>query len=255
MKTNYHTHTPFCKHATNSIEETINIAIKNQYNILGFSDHGPLYDDIEKSVIRMSKNELPSYVNELEKSQQFYKDKIIIKKGLEYEYVPNQLNYMKEIKEKYSFDYFLFGNHFYLNEQTGKKFGNCQTEKDLSLYLDSTLKAIDSGIYDIFAHPDFCFLRYPKIDKVAIKIAEGLIDACVKNNIPLEYNINGFYNSDFNKYIGYPNNFFWEIASSYKAKVIIGLDVHSYEAMNREADYYKACDFLKGLNVEQIFTI
>ena len=41
MKTNYHTHTTRCHHATGSDEEFVLSAIKGGYQELGFSDHTP----------------------------------------------------------------------------------------------------------------------------------------------------------------------------------------------------------------------
>ena len=42
MKTNYHTHTTRCHHATGSDEEFVLSAIKGGYQELGFSDHTPV---------------------------------------------------------------------------------------------------------------------------------------------------------------------------------------------------------------------
>ena len=41
MKTNYHTHTTRCMHATGDDEDYVLSAIKGGYRILGFSDHTP----------------------------------------------------------------------------------------------------------------------------------------------------------------------------------------------------------------------
>ena len=41
MRTNYHTHTTRCHHATGSDEEFVLSAIKGGYQELGFSDHTP----------------------------------------------------------------------------------------------------------------------------------------------------------------------------------------------------------------------
>ena len=41
MRTNYHTHTTRCLHATGSDEEFVLSAIKGGYQELGFSDHTP----------------------------------------------------------------------------------------------------------------------------------------------------------------------------------------------------------------------
>ena len=41
MRTNYHTHTTRCQHATGSDEDFIVSALKGGYQELGFSDHTP----------------------------------------------------------------------------------------------------------------------------------------------------------------------------------------------------------------------
>ena len=40
-KTNYHTHTARCFHASGSDEAYVESALKNGYQVLGFSDHSP----------------------------------------------------------------------------------------------------------------------------------------------------------------------------------------------------------------------
>ena len=63
MKTNYHTHTTRCHHATGSDEEFVLSAIKGGYQEIGFSDHTPWkYHTNYISDIRMLPEELPGYV-------------------------------------------------------------------------------------------------------------------------------------------------------------------------------------------------
>ena len=42
MKTNYHSHTSRCFHATGEDEQYVLEAIKNNYDVIGFSDHMPV---------------------------------------------------------------------------------------------------------------------------------------------------------------------------------------------------------------------
>lgn len=44
-KINFHTHTKRCKHAKGEDKDYIDAAIKNNLDILGFSDHGPYPDN------------------------------------------------------------------------------------------------------------------------------------------------------------------------------------------------------------------
>lgn len=97
MKTNYHTHTTRCHHATGSDEEFVLSAIKGGYQELGFSDHTPWkYHTDYISDIRMLPEELPGYVESIRSLQEKYKNQISIKIGLECEYFPEYIHWLKE---------------------------------------------------------------------------------------------------------------------------------------------------------------
>ena len=97
MRTNYHTHTTRCLHATGSDEEFVLSAIKGGYQELGFSDHTPWkYHTDYVSDIRMTPEQLPGYVESLRWLQEKYKDQISIKIGLECEYFPEYIPWLKE---------------------------------------------------------------------------------------------------------------------------------------------------------------
>ena len=75
MKTNYHTHTTRCMHATGSDEEYVLSAIKGGYQILGFSDHTPWkYRTDYVADMRMLPEELPGYVESLRMLREKYHD-------------------------------------------------------------------------------------------------------------------------------------------------------------------------------------
>ena len=97
MKTNYHTHTTRCHHATGSDEEFVLSAIKGGYQELGFSDHTPWkYHTDYISDIRMLPEELAEYVERIRSLQEKYKNQISIKIGLECEYFPEYIHWLKE---------------------------------------------------------------------------------------------------------------------------------------------------------------
>lgn len=89
MKTNYHTHTTRCMHATGDDEDYVLSAIKGGYRILGFSDHTPWkYRTDYVADMRMLPEELPGYVESLKTLREKYHDRIDIRIGLECEYFP-----------------------------------------------------------------------------------------------------------------------------------------------------------------------
>ena len=111
-----------------------------------------------------------------------------------------------------------------------------------------------TGIYDCLAHPDlFCF-AYPVFDKDAEAISRDLCAAAEQMDLPVEYNLNGAIRSEGGNVpgLGYPCREFWEIASEYKLKAIVGLDCHRPKDIVRTDLYEKAYAFLSDLGIETI---
>ena len=153
MKTNYHTHTTRCHHATGSDEEFVLSAIKGGYQELGFSDHTPWkYHTDYISDIRMLPEELPGYVESIRSLQEKYKNQISIKIGLECEYFPEYIHWLKGIIKEYKLDYIIFGNHHFHTDEKFPYFGR-NTDS-----VASTMFVFPISIARIIPHvPHFCF--------------------------------------------------------------------------------------------------
>ena len=109
MKTNYHTHTTRCMHATGSDEDYVLSAIKGGYQELGFSDHTPWkYHTDYVADMRMLPEELPGYVESLRSLREKYRDQISIKIGLECEYFPAYIHPEAKIGENVEIAPFVF---------------------------------------------------------------------------------------------------------------------------------------------------
>ena len=132
MKTNYHTHTARCHHATGSDEEFVLSAIKGGYQELGFSDHSPWkYRTDYVSDIRMTPEEFPEYVCSIRELQAKYKDQIKISLGLECEYFPEYIHWLKELAKEYKLDFIIFGNHHFHSDEKFPYFGHNTTTVDM----------------------------------------------------------------------------------------------------------------------------
>ena len=132
MKTNYHTHTTRCMHATGDDEDYVLSAIKGGYRILGFSDHTPWkYRTDYVADMRMLPEELPGYVESLKTLREKYHDRIDIRIGLECEYFPQYIHWLKEQIKKYQLDYIIFGNHHYHTDEKFPYFGHHTDSRDM----------------------------------------------------------------------------------------------------------------------------
>lgn len=221
---NYHTHTKRCGHAIGSDEEYVVNAIKSGYPIIGFSDHAPFINP--QPGIRMPYELLPDYVESITNLKQKYKNQINILIGLECEYFPSQIDLLIEYRKK--FDYLLLGQH---NQEYLKKSNFSLTDKeDLLIYAETIEKACDSNLFDILVHPDIFMFSYPKWDETCDIVSNRIIDAAIKNDIPLEVNCGGVKYGQLIYEDGirypYPHINFFKLAKEKGAKIVLGLDVH-----------------------------
>ena len=86
LKNNYHTHSKYCNHAIGEMEDYVLVAINNNFEELGFTDHMPVPDELlvdekYKSLIylgqpnkdRMEMNNIDNYLSEMGYFIQSYK--------------------------------------------------------------------------------------------------------------------------------------------------------------------------------------
>lgn len=252
MKTNYHTHTTRCHHATGSDEDYVLSALKGGYEELGFSDHSPWkYRTDYVSGIRMTPEEFPEYVQSIRELQDKYKNQIKIKLGLECEYFPEYMHWLKELIREYKVDYIIFGNHHFYSDERFPYFGHNTVNQDmLELYEESSIEGMESGLFAYLAHPDLFMRSYPEFDRHCKLISRHICRTAARLNIPLEYNI-GMMDSDqaFGE-LSYPHPDFWRIAANEGCTAIIGVDAHDTKALEYSGYYNRACEDLKQLKIK-----
>lgn len=239
MKTNYHTHTPRCGHAWGDEREYIEAAIGQKYSVLGFSDHCP-WPGLISPRMRMRENQLPGYISTVRNLAQEYKDKIEILCGLECEYFPKDMNWLKETKEQQGLDYLILGNHYDLDERTGMYFGLCKTRDEVRRYLDTTLRAMETGLYDFLAHPDLYLRSYTHFDETCKDVARQICRSAKQLNLPLEFNLLGLRSVTEGHFsgLGYPYLPFWEYAAEEGCLVMMNVDAHEIIHLS-ESTYYE----------------
>lgn len=257
MKANYHTHTYRCNHASGSDEDYVLSAIKGGYDELGFSDHSCWkYDSNFIPRIRMRYEQFDEYYASISALKEKYKDQISIKIGLECEYFPKYMDWLKQFIIEKKLDYIILGNHFDSSDETDKYYGTaCGDDHMLTRYVDDAIAGLETGLYSYLAHPDL-FMRGRNIwDEHAIKESYRLCRYCKDNDVILEYNLEGALVNDRYHTLDYPYPEFWKIAAEVGNDVIIGVDAHDNASL--ESDYYRnqALKFLNGLHMNIIDTI
>lgn len=246
MTANYHTHTYFCHHATGTPREYVLEAIENGLEVLGFSDHNPcpftngFYTDY-----RIDLCDTQKYIDEINALKIEFADKIKIYLGYEMEYYPkeheNTMNYLN----KFRFDYIILGQHFTKNGYDGVYSGAKCSEDGLKEYVDQLIEAINTGVFSYIAHPDI--INFVGDDTVYEREMTRLLKAAKKLDIPVEFNLLGFYESRL-----YPTDRFFRLVKKVGNDVIIGSDAHTKEACGNQSIYQDAILKLREFGITPI---
>ena len=196
MLTNYHTHTTRCGHAEGTEEEYILTALRCGFKVLGFSDHTPWAYATPGFVsrIRMLPSQLDDYVLTLRGLREKYADKLHIRIGLEAEYFPAYLGWLKEEMERLDIEYLILGCHYdTTDEQDAKarRFGGSTSTAHGRRYAEQVVEALETGLYRYLAHPDLFLNRVTAFDADAEKACRDICATAARLDIPLEYNMAG----------------------------------------------------------------
>lgn len=237
---NYHTHTYRSGHSEYCSDEEILKASKQKgITKLGFSEHIPnpsliLPDENH----RMLFSEVDDYISSINKMKNANPDMTVLS-GFEAEFDPMRESYLGEMREKV--DYMILGQHFVprgLMNVTGTNNPNYPIE-----YANMISKAIDSGIFDIVAHPDI-FMQFRDtmgseenknlFDENSVIASQIICEKARDMGIPLEINLNGAFNSQLHSEdsLKYPSKTFWKVASEIDGlQVLQGIDAHTLKSI------------------------
>lgn len=232
MRSNFHTHTKRCGHAFGVERDYVLSAIDSRLDALGFSEHAPFPD--KDYGLRMIFGELQDYIDEIARLSEEFKDKIILKKGLEIEYHPQYNEYYRQLLNEYGLDYLALGQHMYtLDSGEINNIFFAKSTKDYIIYAESVADAFRTGCFAFCAHPDIMFINEYAWDKNCERACDIILNAAEELSVPLEFNANGIRRGTKQYPDGircpYPHEGFWKNLSGSKQPVIIGADAHSPE--------------------------
>lgn len=239
MKTNYHTHHELCGHAMGTCEDYAKEAIKHNFEELGISDHAP-NEGVYDARVRMQVSEIDQYLNDIKETKEKYKNQIKIYSGFEVEFFYNHEDYLKNLKEQV--DYLVLGQHYvsFNKNLTNLMSGfGLSTKEQILLYRDYVVDGMNTGMFDMIAHPDLYMNGYVDWDDVTERVARDIIKTAKDTNTIIEFNANGFrrgmQKSKNGMIYAYPNIEFFKLVKEYDCEVMISSDCHVPEQLNDDA--------------------
>jgi histidinol-phosphatase (PHP family) len=195
----YHTHTKLCKHAVGEMEEYIEAAIEKGLTEIGVSCHNPMPEgyDLEH---RMTHEEFDTiYKPGVRRLQDKYAGAITIKFGLEADYYPGTVTYVKEFIDKHEFDY-VIGSVHYIGMWPSTElipvpmFERVVVNARYEEYFDRIRQLAESGICDIIAHFDLVKKNGVRPEKQLNGIDDAIqraLESIKEHNLCMEINTSG----------------------------------------------------------------
>lgn len=194
MLIDYHIHTKLCKHAEGEPEEYVKTAVTMGLDEIGFADHMPMPADYDPEN-RMFQYQFSEYVSMVRDVQNRFPE-IEIKFGIEADYSPPHLEFVKRFLDEYPFDYVL-GSVHYLdswgidNDRNIREYQKRDINDIYKEYFDTIRDSANSNVFDIIAHFDVVKKFGYRPDGGYIEIASEALNAIKENNICLEVNTSG----------------------------------------------------------------
>ena len=227
----FHVHTYRCKHAEEIGDEAyIKKAILLGASGILFSDHTPFPGDPFGS--RMDMEQLPEYLHTIRRLKEKYADQIKVCAGLEIEYLPSFHGFYETLRENTLVDFMMLGQHMYEVCPGKYSFQLTAAEKNEREHLgcgEALIRGIESGLFDIVAHPDRMFKRKKEWTDQMNTMSLQVIRTACRSGLPLEVNLESMKRK---------RNFreeFWALVPE-TAQIVVGTDAHSVEELVEKWD-------------------
>jgi histidinol-phosphatase (PHP family) len=216
---------------------------------IGFSTHLIITGSHQNTGI--SPLTIPRYFKEIETAQT--STPVKLKVGLEIDYFPEEVPRLESIVDAHPFDFILGSLHFIQGYTVMRKRGLeafCSTrtvEEYVTMYYDYWRQAIESGLFDVMAHPDYfrrpfqySTLQLPPLEAYASSLYQA-IDSLKSYNVGVEINASGWRHGIQDCY---PDLQFLKIVKEVGVETVtIGSDCHQIHDLGRYLE--KAVDRLK----------
>jgi histidinol-phosphatase (PHP family) len=249
-------HTPLCRHATGEPVDYARRALEIGLKEIGFTDHSPMRQDGFDDW-RMRADQLDEYVEKVRKAQKDF-PALIIRLGLEVDYLPGHEDWIRELATRHPWDYFIGSVHYVSdgwavdNPNKLSEWKNRDPWEVWSVYFERLTKAAETGSFEIIGHADLPKKFGHKPTRDCTPLYERFLTAAKKHNCAIELNTGGL-RKDCKEI--YPSREILQLAFQKEVPITFGSDAHAPEevGMNfkeaiqlaRTVGYKQCCQFNK----------
>ncbi len=245
----YHMHSYLCRHGDGEIYQYVESAIEKGLTEIGFTEHIPI-PDLDDPTGRMRIEDWETYVTDVTAAQKQYAADIIIRFGIEADYLPAHMPFIENFLDQYPFDYVIGSVHFvgdwdFSNPALAHRLDEIGVNELHRRYYKLIKEAAQTGLYDIIGHFDLPKRVAPATDDKTSYIENALI-AIQKNNVALDVNTSGIRKEPQELY---PKKEILQRAFVLNIPVVPGSDAHKPAEV--AADFESVYDMLRSIGYRQ----
>ncbi|MBN1981216.1 MAG: histidinol-phosphatase [Chitinivibrionales bacterium] len=260
----YHIHTPYCKHAEGAIIEYVDVALRKGMNEICFTDHLGRYYLTPSQRRRywdwgMAQRSLNRYIDELEQIKKTYKDAIVIKMGLEIDYIEGAEELVQPLIQQFPFD-FLIGSIHCLPLFGWKHIAHYTTYDPYLLfseYFRVAQAAIASKLFDSLGHLDFIWRygQWPQNESSNIyEWIDQTVKAAAQHDCAIEINSNGYlWSQMYTVETGDPFECLMQSIKKQRTIITVGSDAHRPDFVAKSFPDIHATLTMRGISECAIF--
>ncbi len=240
IKKDFHVHESHSSDAPlATVEKYCRVAERRGIDEICFTTHliltGP---DVQHGI---SPEKIPEYLQEIQTAQE--STTVKLRTGLEVDWFPQEERRIEAILDEHPLDLVLGSMHYVRGIDIGSRrqspafFLGKKVEDALEIYYEEWRKAVESGLFDVMAHPDY-FRKYLGLshstpiswEDYGSTVYEA-IDSLKCHRVGIEVNPSGWRHGIRDVY---PIGGFLEAANKAGVeKVTVGSDCHSWESLGK----------------------
>lgn len=237
MMFDYHVHTPMCGHASGTMEEAVQSAVRKGFSEIGIADHLPLLY-MDDPTLSMRPEDLPLYIDTVLGLKDRFQGQIEVRLGIEADYYPPTLGEVERMLDAHPFDYVIgsvhiLGDWIFDDPREEERYEDIDIDEFYIAYLEAEKEMVATGLYDIVGHADLVkkFDRRASIDLTPHY--RELLSEMKRMGVCFEVNTAGLRWP-----VGeiYPEPDFVRLAAEMGVPVTLGSDSHCPEDVGRDFD-------------------
>jgi len=238
MIVDYHTHTNLCKHAEGDVEQYILKAIELGFDEVGCSDHSPMPNNFDERHRMSLEQYYELYAPTVSEMAEKYKDKIVVKRGLEAEFYSGSEEWVRRFISENGFDFVIGSVHFVKNSESemplfGREYEEAELERLHEGYFETVRVSAKSGLFDIIAHFDLIKKFGSRSSKRIDELTWEAMKEIKQSDLCIEINTSGLRKPEAETY---PGEKVLALARELKIPLTLASDAHKPADVGRDFD-------------------